>query len=87
MHKYRNQVLNVLLLLLVLFSIIALYAFVHLQRKTAILNIGLDYFQENVIIIVLAILSMIKVIYEIYRIEHPSKYERRVIKQVKEKHL
>lgn len=66
---YKRTVL-LLIVMLIVFAIIFLVAFVGLQRKEAIVNItGLPVDFENWLIMILSIGSIIKVVYELYRIK------------------
>jgi hypothetical protein len=78
MHTYRRRAILILHSLLLLFFIIFIFAYVQLKRDYSILNIGFSPYIENMIVIVFSFLSMVKVVFEIYRVEHHEEYEKRV---------
>ena len=78
MHTYRKKSIVVLFYLLIVFFIISIFSYVQIRRKVPILNLGLSYYTEDILILSLSVLSMIKVVYEIYEIEHHHEYERRL---------
>ena len=82
-HAYRNKVLVILIGLLFLFALIALYSYIQLKRNVALMDIGLSPFEENMIIMGRSILSMFKVLYEIWKVEHPQVYEQRLMDRLK----
>ncbi|MBI2208509.1 hypothetical protein HYU50_03360 [Candidatus Woesearchaeota archaeon] len=81
MHTYRKRTINVLHSLLLVFFIILVFAYVQFKRQIPILNIGLSYQVEDVLILLLSFLSMAKVVYELYKVEHHHEYERRMKKK------
>ena len=78
MHRYRNKTIILFLFLLVLFGIIAFFSFIQFQRGIAIFNLNMPYYLEDLAVLGLSILSMLKVVYEIYKIEHSDEYEERI---------
>jgi len=84
MHVYRNKSLAVLITLLIVFMLVFVYTFVQLQREIAVFQIGLGYMTENWIIMVLSVLAMMRIVYDIYLIEHHDEYEERVRDAVEE---
>ena len=81
MHTYRKKTIVILHSLLMLFFLIFLFGYVQLKREVAILNIGLSYYAEDMLILILSFFSMVKIVYEIYNVEHHREYERRVKKR------
>jgi hypothetical protein len=43
-----------------------------------IFNIGLSYYVEDMLVFIFSLLSMIKIVYEIYKVEHEEEYEKRI---------
>jgi len=84
-HTYRNKVLVILVGLLFLFALIAFYSYIQLKRNVALMDIGLSAYEENMIIIGLSLLSMLKVVYEIWKVEHPEAYERKLLDRIRRK--
>lgn len=81
MHTYRKKTITILHSLLLLFFLIFLFGYVQLKREVAILNLGLSYYVEDMLIILLSFLSMARVVYELYKVEHHHEYERRMKKK------
>jgi len=81
MHTYRKKTVVILNSLLFLFFLVFVFGYVQLKRHVAILNIGLSYYIEDMIIIMLSFLSMVKVVYELYNVEHHHEYEIRLKKK------
>ena len=78
MHTYRKRIIIVYYALLLIFFIVFLFAYVQLKRQIPILHMGFSYYVEDMLIIILSFFSMLKVVYEIYNVEHHHEYERRV---------
>jgi len=78
MHTYRKKAIIILLCLLFVFFLIFIFSYIQLKRRISILSLGLPYYAEDMTIILLSILSMLKVVYEIYRVEHRHEFERRI---------
>ena len=70
LEVYRRKLIIGLMTLLVLFFLIVLVALMDLRNGRAMFNTGIDYRFENIFVIILSVLSMIKVIHEIHIIEH-----------------
>jgi len=51
---------------------------VQFKRGIAIFDIGLSYYIEDMLVIVLSFLSMLKIVYEIFQVEHHNEYETRI---------
>ena len=81
MHTYRKKTIIILNSLLMVFFLIFVFGYIQLKRGVAILNIGLSYYIEDMLIILLSLLSMAKVVYELYKVEHHHEYERRMKKK------
>jgi hypothetical protein len=82
MHTYRRRIIYVLNSLLIVFFLLFLFAYIQFRRGVGLLNIGLSYTIEDMIIIVLSFLSMLKVVYEIHNVEYHHEYEKRMRKTV-----
>ena len=82
MHKYRRKSLRILFFLLALFFAMAIFSFIQLNRKISMLSIGLGYYDEDILIIVLSLLSMLKVAHELYKVESHKEYERSIKKKI-----
>ncbi|MBW2976800.1 hypothetical protein KY347_05125 [Candidatus Woesearchaeota archaeon] len=80
MHTYRKKTITVLFSLLIVFLLIFTFSYIQLKRKIAVFSIGLPYYTENMLVLVLSAVSVLRVVYEIYRVEHPYIYERRLKK-------
>ena len=81
MHTYRKKTIIILHSLLMVFFLIFVFGYIQLKRGVAILNIGLSYYIEDMLIMVLSFLSMARIVYEIHKVEHPHEYERRLKKK------
>jgi hypothetical protein len=78
MHTYRKRTIVILSSFLLTFFLIFIFAYVQLRREIAIFNIGLPYYIEDMMVIILSFFSMMKIVYEINEVEHPEEYEGRV---------
>ncbi|NQU99022.1 hypothetical protein HQ533_06190 [Candidatus Woesearchaeota archaeon] len=67
---YKRKLLTGLMVLLVLFALIFVLALLDLKKGVPVFGTGLEYDVENVVVIILSLLSMMKVIQEIIRVEH-----------------
>ena len=83
MHKYRRKTLRILFFLLALFFAIALFSFIQLNRKFSMLGIGLGYYTEDILIMALSVLSMLKVVHELYKVESHKEYEQSIKRKIK----
>ena len=70
MHHYKRKALLLLGILLLVFFIIFIYAYVQIQHHNEIFEIGLPGDSENYLILLFSFLSILKVVYEIYKVEH-----------------
>ena len=69
-HKFRKKALMLLGILMLLFFLIFLFAYFQSQKGSEIFDIGLPGDSENTLIMAFSILSLAKVVYEIYKVEH-----------------
>ena len=81
MHTYRKRTILVLHSLLLVFFTISVFAYVQFNRQIPILNIGLSYLVDDTLILFLSFLCIIRVVYELYKVEHHHEYERRIKKK------
>ena len=87
MHNYRRKAIGILLILLTLFFLASVFAYAQYKRKIPILNIGLSYAEEDLIVLALSIASIVRVVYELFRVERHHEYENRMKKYVEERYL
>ncbi len=85
MHTYRRKAITILVSLLVIFFLIAIFSYIQLKRNVPILSIGLPYYAEDMLVLILAVLSMLKVVSMIYDVESHKEYEARIKKKIKHK--
>ena len=85
MHTYRRKAITILVSLLVIFFLIAVFSYIQLKREVPILSIGLPYYIEDMVVLILAVLSLLKVVHEIYNIESHKEYEARIKKKIRHK--
>ena len=78
MHTYRKRTILFLLSLLLVFFTISVFAYVQFNRQIPILNMGLSYQVDDTLILFLSFLCIIRVVYELYKVEHHHEYERRI---------
>jgi len=83
MHTYRRRIILVYYSLLFIFFLVFIFAYVQLKRQIAVFDIGLSYYVEDMIVIVMSFLSIVKVVYEIYDVEHHHEFERRIKKFIR----
>lgn len=70
---YRRRLIIGLVLLLLVFGIIFLSALLASNRGYGLLGLGIPFSVENFLIMVLSFIAMVKVVWEIYRVEHPDR--------------
>ena len=83
MHFYRKKTIIILHSMMLVFFMVFLFAYVQLKREVAILNIGLSFYVENMMIIAFSFISILMVLYEIVKVEHHHEYERRMKRKEK----
>ena len=69
MHIYKKKLIWVLMVMLMMFAALAIKALLDLKEGTAMFKIGVGYVTEDILVIMLSILSMVKIIHEIIIIE------------------
>lgn len=69
-ESYRKKLISGLLVLLLIFGIVFFISFWNLQRGRPTFGFGFNSGAENWIIILLCFGSIIKVLYEIIKVEH-----------------
>ena len=81
MHVYRRKAITLLLALMLTFLLVFILAFINLKKGRPLVDFGIvDYALENWIVIFLSIAAMIRVVVELYKVEHYWDYEMRVKK-------
>jgi len=78
MHTYRKRTLTVLNSLLFVFLAVFIFAYIQFRRQIPILNSGLTYYVEDMLIILLSLASIAKIVYEIHKVEHHHELEERI---------
>ena len=78
MHKYRKQAVLFLIGYLITFLLVFLWGMYNIAKGTEIIDVGLSAGIINWIIVAGSILAMIKVVWEIAKIETKHEFERRV---------
>lgn len=78
MHIYRKKSLQFLIFIMLVFSAVFVYALMQYNRGIPIFRIGAGHLLENLIVMGLSIVLILKTVYEIYQIEHHHEYEKRL---------
>ena len=68
-HHYKRTIV-ILIALMLVFAAIFMLAFAGLQRKQALLGIGMPPEFENWVIMILSLGSIIRIVYELYSLKH-----------------
>jgi len=70
MESYKRKLISGLIILLLIFGILFFISFWNLQRGKPTFGFEFDAVTENWVIIILCFASIIKVLYEIIKVEH-----------------
>ncbi len=85
MHYYRIRTIKLLFGLMGVFTLIFLIALYDQSKNTQILNLNLNF--ENYLVMIFCILAMLRVVYELYKVEKKQEYERRITSMNYQQHL
>ena len=78
MHMYRKKAVIFLMIMLLIFSSLFILSLVDLKRGRAVFQLGLGFRAENIAVMVFSLLAMVRVVIELYGIEHHHEYEARI---------
>ena len=67
---YKKRLITGLLVLLFVFGMLFILAMINLKRGTEFFGTGLSYETENILVMVLSFIAMLKSIHEIIKVEH-----------------
>ena len=67
-YVYKKKLLATLIVLLILFAAVFIAALIGLNKNYSLFSTGLPVGVENILVMILSVLSMIKVIHEIHRL-------------------
>ncbi len=71
MSAYKKRAITLLLALMFAFLLVFILAFINLKKGRPLVDFGIvDYALENWIVILLSIAAMIRVVAELYKVEH-----------------
>lgn len=68
MHHYRKKVINTLIVLLFIFLFIFAVSVINLRNDYSLINFGMSYEVQNLILAFLSMLSIIKIVFELVTI-------------------
>lgn len=75
-NKYKRKSLILMTILLLIFFIVFIYSYIQSKKGVLIFNIGLSNNYENKLVMIFSFLSIIKVVYEIFKVEHKDRQKR-----------
>jgi formate hydrogenlyase subunit 3/multisubunit Na+/H+ antiporter MnhD subunit len=78
LRVYRKKLIWGLIALLIVFGIVFVITFINLKGKRAVFNLGLPFEIEDFTVMFLCILSLVKVVWEIIKIEKLENLENRI---------
>ena len=78
MHYYRKRIIHTLIILLVIFVFVFFVAYAQLKRGILIFDLGMPYGLENIIVMFFSIAAIVKVVFEINRVESHKAFEQRI---------
>ena len=78
MHKYRKKLIYSLFIFLIIFLFTFSLGFVYLKNEKPIFDIGMPYYIVDWLIILLSVLSLLKLLLELIKIETKEEFEKRI---------
>jgi len=80
MHLYRRKTIIALIIIMLIFFLIFIWAFYNLLNGKSVMDIGLSYYTEDYLVMFFSLISIIKAFIEVIKVEHKVGYERRIKK-------
>ncbi len=77
-HVYRKRTVLSLFALLLTYFLVFLYALYKLSKGSPVVDIGWQSAVINWLVIALSVIAIIRLVYEISRVEHAHAYEKRI---------
>lgn len=78
MNHYRKRTIKTLVILLLVFVAVFFVAYAQFKRGILIFDLGMPYDLENIIVMFFSIAAIVKVVFEINRIESHKAFEQRI---------
>ena len=78
MNHYRKRTIKTLVILLLVFVAVFFTAYSQLKKGTLIFSLGMPNGIENLIVMFFSIAAIVKVVFEISRIENHKAFEQRI---------
>ncbi len=78
MNHYRKRTIKTLVILLLVFVAVFFAAYAQFKKGTLIFDLGMPYGLENFIVMFFSIAAIVKVVFEISRIESHKAFEQRM---------
>jgi len=78
MHDYRKKAVIFLCVLLLMFFLAFMISYIDLKSKIAVMKIGIDYKTVDISVMILSFLAMIRVIFELVKIETHEELKTRL---------
>ena len=78
MHYYRKRIIRALIVLLVIFVFVFFVSYAQFKKDSLIFDLGMPYGLENFIVMFFSIAAIIKVVFEISRVESNKDFKKRV---------
>ena len=78
MDYYRKRTIRALVVLLLVFVVVFFATYAQFKKGTLIFNLGMPYGLENIIVMFFSIAAIVKVVFEISRVESHRDFEKRI---------
>ena len=78
MHYYRKRIIRALIVLLVIFVFVFFVSYAQFKKDSLIFDLGMPYGLENIIVMFFSIAAIVKVVFEISRVESNKDFKKRV---------
>ena len=78
MHYYKKRTIKTLVVLLLVFVLVFFISYAQFKKGILIFELGMPYGLENIIVMFFSIAAIVKVVFEINRVESNKNFKKRV---------
>ncbi|MBA3064118.1 hypothetical protein FP803_01640 [Candidatus Woesearchaeota archaeon] len=78
MNHYRKRTIKTLVILLLVFVAVFFVSYAQFKKDSLIFDLGMPYGLENIIVMFFSIAAIVKVVFEISRVESNKDFKKRV---------
>ena len=79
MHRYRKKTIKALIIIMLVFLGAFLLGIHYLRKGVPIVDIGISASLINWIVVILSLLFILRVLWEISRVENAKEYEKSIV--------